>query len=680
MRPIILCVALALVGCGRPSYVVLAVDSNQLHTGLNALKAVVTLDGERADLDVIKGSSYELAPGRPLSFAIKFGPDKSGTAKIELTARRDLQRVLQRSIEVTLVPGDSVNQQVTLQPFICGELDQPCCADSACAAGLVCDPGDTCRPCGVAGQLCCAGSECASGSVCAAGGSQCSTCGGADQPCCPGSTCGSKLVCDAGICRCGGQNQPCCAGASGCGSNLVCKGDLCECGAPAQPCCSGNSCATGNTCMGGTHCVPCGQQGEPCCGTTCGANLTCDAGMCKCGASGQLCCGGTSCDVSFSCQSGTCQSCLPACANCGANTQPCCAGNSCSVNHLCNIGLNQCQPCGGVNQQCCAGNSCGSNLSCVSGTCRCGSQGQPCCSGTACNTNLTCNGGSCKCGAQNQPCCGGTTCNASLMCLGGTTCVCGAAGQPCCGGSSCNSGNTCQSQFCVPCGGLGQPCCSGACDTGLGCASNRCAVFGGAWMTQDQPSTCATCPDGNTFTSTCGCPGTSFTGTATRALNDCRGAGTYHGVNPHFCQSASLIAGSDFGGVYQLDDLPCRAPAENGCAVKNKFTNACSCPTGYSSTSIYTLVDVAPACSSLGMIGTRIHVCVANAGTIVNFGGAYQVNDAACMGHPTCNAGNPRAGGACGCPTNMRAVPIAHIFANCDNFTRAPSTVYVCMP
>ncbi len=90
MRRAILCAVLALAACGRSSYIVLEVDSNQLHTGLNGLKAVVSLEGERADLDVVKGSSFELAPGRPLSFAIKFGPDKSPS----LAVRRDDWKLL----------------------------------------------------------------------------------------------------------------------------------------------------------------------------------------------------------------------------------------------------------------------------------------------------------------------------------------------------------------------------------------------------------------------------------------------------------------------------------------------------------------------------------------------------------------------------------------------------------
>jgi hypothetical protein len=664
-----LCVALLLLlaACGRPSYVVLAVDSNKTEVGLTALRAQVTLDGERANFNLIEGQPYELLPGRPLTFAVKFASGKTGIARVEVTGWRELMRIVQGTVDVPIIVGGSVEESLTLTPFICGDLDQPCCGDT-CDAGLVCDGTMVCRPCGDAGQPCCGGQACASGLACV-GGQTCAPCGGTDQPCCAGDACGAMLTCAGGTCRCGGDGQPCCPGDV-CTAPAQCAGGTCVCGGAGEPCCAGDACDTGYTCDASKQCVPCGAKGQPCCGTSCGANLTCAAGTCACGAAGQPCCDGSGCGAQLSCQPNpvpgnppSCQSCLPGCQS--------------SVNHKSNAAMTQCEPCGTQNVQCCGGDTCDPNLTCTGGSCRCGAKDQPCCNGTTCNANLTCKLGTCRCGGAGEKCCSGTACNANLECSGGS-CVCGALGQVCCAGSACNSGTACSSGgTCVACGGLNQPCCAGnGCTSGMGCVGGECAVFGGAFMTQD-PS-CQSCLLGNPFGGACACP-SGFNTDRARALNDCNTAtGMTHGAHLNFCQSAAAVGGSDYGGFYQLDDLNCRAA--DRCAVKNRYTGACSCPAGMVAADLSVHVDVSSACSAWGYMGSHIFVCMPSTGPITNFGGVYQVNELTCEGHGVCRAGNPRGEGGCACAPGTSPKGIGRVWADCNNFTRAWSTVYACTP
>src|SRR5205814_4750438 len=85
------------------------------------------------------------------------------------------------------------------------------------------------------------------------------------------------------------------------GSDVGTTADGAPCGAPGQACCGGNSCNGGGCCIpvpmmnagGGRMCVGAGQA---CMGTnvagTCGAGSCTDTGGAPCGAVGQICCGG----------------------------------------------------------------------------------------------------------------------------------------------------------------------------------------------------------------------------------------------------------------------------------------------------------------------------------------------------------------------------------------------------
>jgi hypothetical protein len=472
-------------------------------------------------------------------------------------------------------------------------------------------------------------------------------CGALGQTCCENDACDAPLTCVSGTCQCGAVGQPCCAGDS-CNSGLVCSGAVCECGGLDQPCCTGGSCSTGHTCSN-DKCVACGLSGQPCCGTLCGANLACGTnGLCGCGEAAQPCCEGIACAVGLACTGGSCASCLPACSGCGGLSQPCCNGTTCSVGTTCDS-MGTCVACGAQNQPCCSGTTCGANLECKSALCVCGTKNEPCCGGTSCGSNLECQSGTCRCGGKGDPCCEGNTCNSNnLVCTAGT-CQCGAFGQPCCSGTNCN--------------------------TGLGCNDDMCHNFGGLSQGEDAFQTCVACRVANPVIDACGCPA-GFTQRNLRATNECRGVGTFHGMQIHSCSSSTLPAGSDFGGIYEKDDLDCRTPST---CLPNPYTGSCTCPAGYTTILLRQLVDTNATCSNgLGYIGTNTGFCIASSGSIQRFGGAYQVDSASCQGSALCRVPNPKTG-ACSCPAQAPTKVEVSTFVSCNIADRIPSKITFCL-
>lgn len=85
----------------------------------------------------------------------------------------------------------------------CGYLNKPCCGDSTCSAGLVCDDG-TCVP-----------------NVSDAGDTV--PCGKLDQPCCPATGCGSTLLCEDGQCVKKGSGKI----GTACDKGSDCKSGVC---------------------------------------------------------------------------------------------------------------------------------------------------------------------------------------------------------------------------------------------------------------------------------------------------------------------------------------------------------------------------------------------------------------------------------------------------------------------
>ena len=100
------------------------------------------------------------------------------------------------------------------------------------------------------------------------------------------------------------------------------------------------------------------------------------------------------CGVGKQCVTGTCQ-------DCGASAEVCCGGSTPCGSYLVCSSANSCT-CGAVSQPCCGGTSCSPGLSCLNGVCSCGGAGQNCCTGTtgkSCSTGLTCGGLKCGCTA-----------------------------------------------------------------------------------------------------------------------------------------------------------------------------------------------------------------------------------------------------------------------------------------
>jgi len=205
--------------------------------------------------------------------------------------------------------------------------------------------------------------------------------------------------------------------------------------------------------------LACGAPGQPCCGgTTCNGAGCCNANVCV--AAGSDCAAGTSI-----CQAGTCK-------GCGGPTQPCCAtatskcrtngcciagsciaeGQRCSATEVCRASA--CSACGGAGQPCCNGNSCNNNGCCLAND-TCVANGTACLGVVMCN-NGSCTGGTINCGNQGQACCPNPT-----------------AGQPqlCTAPSTYCTGNTTAGFTCQHCGGNGEHCCNGN-----QCANGCCAV------------------------------------------------------------------------------------------------------------------------------------------------------------------------------------------------------------
>lgn len=153
-----------------------------------------------------------------------------------------------------------------------------------------------------------------------------------------------------------------------------------------------------------THYGDTGCDKKACCG-----NLTCSGDKCVC-ATGQVYSGAN--DI---------------CITCGASGQTCCPGSTCNLGYVCGS-TNTCVACGASGQLCCSGGTCNATLGCnSSGNCvTCGGSGQPCCTGSSCNAGFVCNSSSTctACGASGQPCCASSLCNAGLSCSAGTCGAC----------------------------------------------------------------------------------------------------------------------------------------------------------------------------------------------------------------------------------------------------------------
>jgi hypothetical protein len=337
----------------------------------------------------------------------------------------------------------------------CGQPGTPCCPGSECGGGACCN-GRTCVA---------SGASCGTGEgTCNQG--HCSACGALDQPCCQFTCEDPFTVClpvpftaSTHCVACGQPGQPCCAEdrASQCAEGAACVGDhICAaCGEAGQFCCDGQTCHGSGCCSMGS-CIDAGQ--------TCGEGGTCGGGRC-CGRLDGACCPPTSATpVACTDPHTICRGRLPleTCRRCGAPGQPCCPGNSCDGGCCVN---------GGVDHLCVAvGTSCGDSLvppyhadggGDADGDAAADAAGPP--PAPICTTTGACGAcgglGQACCPPENQPWCSaaGSTClrdpDGSLTCH-----ACGNLGQPCCSpfsdgqpeGGTCNAPAACMYSGGVP--------------------------------------------------------------------------------------------------------------------------------------------------------------------------------------------------------------------------------------
>ncbi len=241
---------------------------------------------------------------------------------------------------------------------------------------------------------------------------------------------------------------------------------------------------------------------------------------------------------------------------------------------------------------------------------------------------------------------------------------CGHVGEICCTGALCSSG-VCTGALCRACGAAGQPCCAGSSCTSGVCAGVTCASFGGAYETN--VSACAACYATNPLATACACPPGAVPLATLDGINDCAG-GSPTTAGLVFCAMATYTAGSDFAGVYQVDDA---VACGRGCRVPNAYTGGCSCPSGATAVSMRSLAR--DTCG--GIIGSVITACVPTTATRVTFGGVYQGDDGV-PGGIACRAANPRTGG-CSCPSGTSPHGLR---VEVDTPSAIGSHIFVCMP
>lgn len=173
---------------------------------------------------------------------------------------------------------------------------------------------------------------------------------------------------------------------------------------------------------------------------------------------------------------------------------------------------------------------------------------------------------------------------------------------------------------------------------------NTCQNFFGAY--EAFPAECAGCSTTNLSTADCSCPSPA-TEQDLLVQSDCPGIPIRSATNLRLCGTTSLSVNSDFGGAYQVDDLPGWCGAVNQCRVGNPLAGgACDCPAGFDKIAIRSILRL-PCDNSEG--GSLIVFCGNKSVPVKSFGGVFQVDDV----DPSCRVGNPWTGG-CSCPTNTK--------------------------
>ena len=377
----------------------------------------------------------------------------------------------------------------------CSDAAQYCkdgtCGKNACD-GVLCAPGEVCRPYDGKCIKPCAGVTCATGEVCMDGACQKEPCAAAGTACksdevcdvvtdptkptcvkapCQGGSCKHDRVCLHGtVCiddpclnmKCPNRTQRCVAGQcidrQDCTVDTECPGEeICVNGKCYEPGChaQGASCGQDQNCIQGeckddtckgANPKTCaadefcrgtdGQCVKPCANVQCPAGQTCTDG--KCGADP---CASVTCDAGKVCVNGDCEK------------DNCAGGTACKHGRVCQPNLNTCvtDPCTSVTcpdakqvckwgqceapPSCTFDNDCPGTQLCVQGKCvidECGS---------GCPNGKICQDGKCL----NDPC-SGVQCKAGSFCKAGT-CVGSCAGVFCPTGEICIEGK-CTSDPC----------------------------------------------------------------------------------------------------------------------------------------------------------------------------------------------------------------------------------------
>tara|TARA_B100000609_G_scaffold199399_1_gene202665 strand:- start:12093 stop:16493 length:4401 start_codon:yes stop_codon:yes gene_type:complete len=377
----------------------------------------------------------------------------------------------------------------------CSDAAQYCkdgtCGKNACD-GVLCAPGEVCRPYDGKCIKPCAGVTCATGEVCMDGACQKEPCAAAGTACksdevcdvttdptkptcvkapCQGGSCKHDRVCLHGtVCiddpclnmKCPNRTQRCVAGQcidrQNCTVDTECPGEeICVNGKCYEPGChaQGASCGQDQNCIQGeckddtckgANPKTCaadefcrgtdGQCVKPCANVRCPAGQTCTDG--KCGADP---CASVTCDAGKVCVDGDCEK------------DNCAGGTACKHGRVCQPSLNTCvtDPCTSVTcpdakqvckwgqceapPSCTFDNDCPGTQLCVQGKCvidECGS---------GCPNGKICQDGKCL----NDPC-SGVQCKAGSFCKAGT-CVGSCAGVFCATGEICIEGK-CTSDPC----------------------------------------------------------------------------------------------------------------------------------------------------------------------------------------------------------------------------------------
>lgn len=208
-----------------------------------------------------------------------------------------------------------------------GDEGEKCLTDGKCSSpNLACNTQNRCAECGDTFEICCDNNTCLNeGEVCGQGG-YCDRCGYEDYACCPGDSCREGNIC--------GQDDVCSA-----------------CGLEGSPCCPGDQCDEYSVCSPDGFCESCGTEiGSRCCEE---GGIACQAGAC---------------DPAGFCVNEICES-DENCSACGAFGEPCCEGNSCEEGRVCNDDLT-CDFCGGDDELPCEGGECFGWYSLLDGRCR----------------------------------------------------------------------------------------------------------------------------------------------------------------------------------------------------------------------------------------------------------------------------------------------------------------------